>query len=314
MKEKELAASVKESAKNYMESVGIHYEAPFSIDGIPYSFPYSEVEYASWDEYIPEKVYESYEVLREIFDPENMPESWIKLIKEVGMERKIKGTEYPVNLVYGLNFFAKENPAGKSLLFKEFKRTFGNDPDFSDPSIFVNDMNKVLSDPVMREEFKKSLSILIADISNGYLPKTEVKKILRKEGIEKGIVLDVGCGIGGETSEWAAELDHTVLGLDRQYHPTWYNKHWKKETCDLPNLEFLRADFNEGLPFADNSIEAVIFQYVAQHVTTEAMENGLKEARRVLKSGGLVFIGPQVQEKYCSWRCFKKEKGEFTEI
>lgn len=168
-------------------------------------------------------------------------------------------------------------------------------------------INTVLGNKELRTELKRILGNLIPDIAGGSLNKSVVEKVLQKAGITKGILVDLGCGTGENTEDLASGLDLFTLGLDRQYHRQWYDPHWREACKSHPNLGFVLGDFAMGIPLKEECADAAIFQYVAQHITQGGLEKGLKEALRVLRNGGYLFVGPQCTSDYVSWRIFKKE-------
>lgn len=74
-------------------------------------------------------------------------------------------------------------------------------------------------------------------------------------------LLDVGCGEGVLTHQWAQRIDGKVVGIDLD--DPELHKHW--ETRQAPNLEYkiLKA---ENMPFADNEFEVASAIEVLEHV------------------------------------------------
>ena len=79
-------------------------------------------------------------------------------------------------------------------------------------------------------------------------------------------ILDVGCGEGVLTYEWAQKLDGgRIVGIDLddpQLHALW-------ETRSAPNLEY-RVMKAEGLPFADREFDMATAIEVLEHVPDPA--------------------------------------------
>lgn len=98
------------------------------------------------------------------------------------------------------------------------------------------------------------------------------------------IVLDVGCGTGS-TCRVLAERGFQVYGVDFSSEIIEVAK--KKAAQNRVSLHLQAADIYQ-LPFPDQMFDIVICNYLFQ--TTSAPEKVLKEAFRVLKPGGRVFI------------------------
>lgn len=70
---------------------------------------------------------------------------------------------------------------------------------------------------------------------------------------------------------------------------------------DLSNVEFQLAG-SENIPAADNTFDIVFMFKSFHHVPLELMDNALEEVRRVLKTGGIVYISEPIF------------KGDFNEV
>ena len=76
-----------------------------------------------------------------------------------------------------------------------------------------------------------------------------------------GSLLDVGCGEGVLTHQWAPRVPGSVIGLDLDdplLHAEWENR-------QAPNLQY-RVMKAENLPFADNEFEVATAIEVLEHV------------------------------------------------
>ena len=305
--EKGLSQSLRYQAEKYLGSMGIKSEAPVVVAGIAIDFPYSWVRQAGYDEYVPEGAWKNYEAMKALFTPESLSPEWVSFIKEVDKERKANGCKEPVNLVYGLYFLTEEGPLAQKAGLPRFEKLDDGVINFQDGTIITKLIDTVLANPELRREYKHLLNFMVPDKSHIPLDETEVQKVLGKMGIKGGLLLDLGCGIGRNTEEWSAKLGLFTVGLERQYHCQWYDPYWKEKCKEHTNLGFVLGDFGRGVPFKDVCADVAIFQHVVQHITQGSLEKGLREALRVLKNEGWLFVGPQHTKDHSGWRFFKKE-------
>lgn len=100
-------------------------------------------------------------------------------------------------------------------------------------------------------------------------------------GVRGKVVMDFGCGWGGETL-WLAQRAARVVGCDinaealdqaRQCQARW----------DVRNVQFVQSA-STALPLESDSVDAVFSTNVFEHVMQPA--EALSEIRRVLKPGG----------------------------
>lgn len=94
-------------------------------------------------------------------------------------------------------------------------------------------------------------------------------------------VLDAGCGLG-RWVKWLNDHGHDACGVDVSADALRIAKH------HLPDLELAVADVR-ALPFPDGCFDAVLSMGVLEHFE-EGPQEGLEEARRVLRPGGLLFL------------------------
>ena len=96
-------------------------------------------------------------------------------------------------------------------------------------------------------------------------------------------LLDVGCGEGVLTHQWAQRVDGKVVGIDLD--DPELHKHW--ETRQAPNLEYkvLKA---ENMPFEDNAFEVASAIEVLEHVPDP--EHTVAEMARVASKHLLVSV------------------------
>jgi ubiquinone/menaquinone biosynthesis C-methylase UbiE len=97
-------------------------------------------------------------------------------------------------------------------------------------------------------------------------------------------VLDVGCGAGSQSRFWL-ERGHHYWGLD-------INEPLIQLARRRAEIEQLTASFDVGtataLPWADESMDVCLLPELLEHV--EDWESCVKEAIRVLRPGGLLYI------------------------
>lgn len=105
-------------------------------------------------------------------------------------------------------------------------------------------------------------------------------------------VLDLGCGTGTATRAIASRLrDARVVGVDLSPYMVFAAR---LKAQSLSNVSFIHANAEE-LPFEDESFDAVTASLLFHETPLDAALRIMKEARRVLKTGGkfVVFDGAQ---------------------
>ncbi len=108
--------------------------------------------------------------------------------------------------------------------------------------------------------------------------------------LEKGVVLDIGCGNGQNIFRLTDQIKNdkrTLVGLDFSLEAVQCARKYNDKFTHLPSLRFLVGDAG-NIPIKNNSIDAVSLIYVLHH--TDNFEKLFAEIRRILKSGGYVFI------------------------
>ncbi|SDJ83861.1 class I SAM-dependent methyltransferase [Natronorubrum texcoconense] len=118
--------------------------------------------------------------------------------------------------------------------------------------------------------------------SNAYLERPATLSLLPET--EGKRVLDAGCGAGHLADE-LADRGATVVGLDASREMLAYAR------GRVPDADFLRADLEGELPFADNAFDGVTsslaFHYVKEWASL------FRELRRVLTPGGWIVCSVQ---------------------
>jgi|GEM_PF-1833569 len=111
-------------------------------------------------------------------------------------------------------------------------------------------------------------------------------RLLNKEKIRKGKILDIGCG-NGRDSIFLAKSGYNVIGIDITPKAIILAKKNKKDLLknkiQSQNLKFTVANA-EKLPFKDEFFDGV-YSIGVFHCTN--LNKSLKEAVRVLKEGGV---------------------------
>jgi ubiquinone/menaquinone biosynthesis C-methylase UbiE len=113
-----------------------------------------------------------------------------------------------------------------------------------------------------------------------------LKLVAAQRGDKKATlrVLDIGCGAGTQARLWA-ELGHQVFGLDVNAPLIEVGRARARE-------EGLTVQFDVGsatnLPYGDASMDVCLMPELLEHV--EDWQSCLKEAVRVLKPGGVLYL------------------------
>lgn len=82
-------------------------------------------------------------------------------------------------------------------------------------------------------------------------------------------------------------------------YSTTFENYYKYGFCEGPRgtIADVKADFIEGLPFDDNSIEEIVMIQVLEHIPQYDRDSVLSEIQRVLQPEGTFIIGvPDVKE------------------
>lgn len=96
-------------------------------------------------------------------------------------------------------------------------------------------------------------------------------------------VVEIGCGTGRNT-EWIAAGARSVVALD--FSDGMLREARRRVTA--PTVRWVRHDVREAWPLADASADLIVATLVLEHV--EALEPVFREAARVLRRGGTLFV------------------------
>ncbi len=102
------------------------------------------------------------------------------------------------------------------------------------------------------------------------------------------VVVDIGSGEGA-LDRWLAEAGAEVSGFD----PLGPTQPWTETATGRYRL--LREGA-EKLPFADASVDLVLFIYSLHHIPPAILPEILAEARRVLRPGGHLYVAEPLAE------------------
>ena len=105
---------------------------------------------------------------------------------------------------------------------------------------------------------------------------------LNRPGTRKWKILDAGCGTGGTLQALSNAGFANLEGFDLNPPAV--------EFCHERGLLFVRQGSITGIPFADNSFDAVVSNDVLNDAGTSNEITALSEMYRVLKPGGRVFL------------------------
>jgi len=126
------------------------------------------------------------------------------------------------------------------------------------------------------------------------LRANHAKKILLLRGVKDfGVLLDIGCGKGIISNSFAKD-GAFIIGIDP-------NSELIKEAMKFEFCKFIIQDGTK-LAFDNNKFDIIIINDVLEHVPYEKAGKLLLEARRVMKSDGLIYVSImnrwQIQEPH----------------
>ncbi|MFH0952295.1 MAG: class I SAM-dependent methyltransferase, partial [Patescibacteria group bacterium] len=129
-----------------------------------------------------------------------------------------------------------------------------------------------------------------------------VKKALH--GQQGGRILDLGCHSGYLTDYVSSLTKGEVWGIDISKPAINYGrKHF-------PQLHFRLGDIQQRTPFAQGQFDLVTAFDVLEHVPK--IDNVIKEARRLIRPGGIFLVGLALEKKklfQVMWKVWKMSRG-----
>ncbi len=114
------------------------------------------------------------------------------------------------------------------------------------------------------------------------------QQVIDDYGIVEGLALDIGCGPGQMTATLARMTRLDVTGLDIEPECTEIARRHAAEAGLADRLHFVCADAH-SLPFPDNCANLIISRGTLPFLRDHAL--AVQEAYRVLKPGGVAFLG-----------------------
>lgn len=126
-----------------------------------------------------------------------------------------------------------------------------------------------------------------------WIRRAEVVKQMLKHSKAKQI-LDIGCAEGFITN-YLSQLQAQVIGID-------IDQNLKIAKNKVKNADFILASITH-LPFKDGTFEAATLLEILEHLPNAAINKGIAEVNRVLKSGGSLVVSVPYKEKITYIRC-----------
>lgn len=174
---------------------------------------------------------------------------------------------------------------------KGFMRLFSNHPEFT--------LDQKLSEIINHNQFIQSTHVEKRTILNTlaqnhfleneknpfetYFPKYDFKNLFHQK-----IILDLGCWCGGKAVSNAEKWGPSkMVGVDINANFINAAKIFSSGRNNSKIEYDFKVAYGESLPFEDNYFDGIITYDVFEHV--KSVSNTLKECKRVLKTGGLLF-------------------------
>lgn len=125
---------------------------------------------------------------------------------------------------------------------------------------------------------------------SGALDAEAIRQIISRQGVntdELSAILDFGCGVGRTIRNFKSLQQTEVAGTD--YNPKLID--WCKKNLNFAN--FSKNNLTGKLEYPDNKFDLIYLISVFTHLPEETQNFWLKEFKRILKPGGLLYISVQ---------------------
>jgi SAM-dependent methyltransferase len=113
---------------------------------------------------------------------------------------------------------------------------------------------------------------------------TQHDMLRRHVALEGRRVVDVGCG-SGELVRWLREQGALAIGVECGDEMMRLAR-----TADPDHPDAYLDGVGQALPLPDASADAVVMSFSLHHVPREEMTNALREAHRILRPGGTLYV------------------------
>ena len=154
-------------------------------------------------------------------------------------------------------------------------------------------MKKIIVQILKKTEILSALSIRIAYVTGKSNHPIHPKHLVLNKALwfqkylrKSDRLLDLGCGPAQDALK-CAKLVKSVYALDVENRLITIGKETARER-NIRNVRFFVADANQKLPFKDSFFDKLVTSDVLEHLHRRNF--ALKEIKRVLKSGGLLFL------------------------
>ena len=127
--------------------------------------------------------------------------------------------------------------------------------------------------------------IKISGAESDHFSEQKIEVVRRNEEGNSPQILDLGCGDGNSAAFFQKHFERcTYFGLDTSKASVSVANERKLEAATFAHYDGLKV------PFANDSFDIVFIACVLHHVDPQLHENTLNEVKRVLKSGGRIYI------------------------
>ena len=126
--------------------------------------------------------------------------------------------------------------------------------------------------------------------SESFINAKEILESFKFKGNE--VFMDLGCGDGHISMEALKLLndDATVIAIDN-YEPSIIDLQKDVDEQNIKNLKPIFADFTEGTPVEDESVDVIFLLNVFHHFNAARKSSeSIKEMKRILKPEGKIYV------------------------